>query len=208
MISPCRIIRIPNCPLPVSGHHQSYPLRSADDGPSLACSNKICQETMDSPGTPSNNPNMVLIPTFFQHVPTMGCCCCSMLKGTAKEPVGINGINRHEPQPKISWLPRQIWGTPGPPGLSHCEFGKPLPKFLKEPPQLVVIPAKKVASARVLGLELVRWTTSHSYLIATSYLFSPLVGSHAHEAQWYPKENHSPLTNIIFSSGFPAPHPF
>ena len=156
MISPCRIIRIPNCPLPVSGHHQSYPLRSADDGPSLACSNKICQETMDSPGTPSNNPNMVLIPTFFQHVPTMGCCCCSMLKGTAKEPVGINGINRHEPQPKISWLPRQIWGTPGPPGLSHCEFGKPLPKFLKEPPQLVVIPAKKVASARVLGLELVR----------------------------------------------------
>jgi hypothetical protein len=72
---------------------------------------------------------MVLIPTFSNIFPTMGCCCCSMLKGTATEPVGINGINRHEPQPKISWLPRLIWGTPGPPGLSHCEFAHHYPNF-------------------------------------------------------------------------------
>lgn len=120
---------------------------------------------------PSNNPNMVLIPTFFQPWLVVAPCCCGNSHETV---VGINGISTGtSPNQKCHGFHGTFGGPPGPPKLSHCEFGKPLPKFLKKPPQLVVIPAKKVASARVLGLDLVR-SLNHISFLSYRYLLSLL----------------------------------
>lgn len=64
-------------------------------------------------------------------------------------------------------------GDPGTPGTEPLWICSPLPKFLIKSPQLVVIPAKKVASARVLGLELVR-SLNHISFLSYSYLLSLL----------------------------------
>jgi hypothetical protein len=64
-------------------------------------------------------------------------------------------------------------GDPGTPGTEPLWICSSLPKFLIKSPQLVVIPAKKVASARVLGLELVR-SLNHISFLSYSYLLSLL----------------------------------
>ena len=131
------------------------PQRSADDPVWRASQQNIRQETMDSPGTQSNQ---ATIQTWFsfQHFsnifPTMACCCCSML---------------------LWEQPRNQLGFPPARAPTKNFICSPLPKFLREPPQLVVIPAKKVASARVLGLELVR-SLNHISFLSYRYLLSLL----------------------------------